>query len=350
MVREIVVGGDELGMSAHAGDPGVQAQAGPGEIRPADGEGRPEALQRHPALSHLFGQKKLLDRLQRLADGCAAAGRPMPPILLVGPSGGGKTEVARAVSGLLGVESRYLNSNKSVSLTGLLDMLAGMQPLDVAIFDEVDKLRNDCQVAMLSILENRPVNRPPQTGRHREPERAVDLPPLSFVATTTRPGKMLCDLLNRFMVLEVEPYGSGDLAAMCLRVAESEGKVLEQDGAELLSGSCFGVPREVRKRTQELCITCEKQMMTRADVVAFLHERGIHHEGWTALHYKLLGLIKGGASKARIYSQAGLDPVLVESYEAQLVKAGLIEIQPAHGRVLTANGRITLMLLKHLFR
>lgn len=350
MVREIVIGGEDVGMGL-VGEERLPMEI-VGEAPGAAACGLvPAAATRHPAFDRIVGQEKLVDRLQRLAEGCGASGRPLPPILLIGPSGGGKTELAQSVGDLMGVSTSYVNCNRGLTMPTLLDVLERMRPMDSGTLDEVDMLSKETQVGLLSILEGRPVRRPARTGRHPEPERMVHLPPLSFVATTTRPGKMLPDLLNRFLVLELEPYSSDDLAEIALRVASAEGKILDIDAAELLAGSCFGIPREVRKRTEELCLTSDTLEIARAEVVRFLFSRGIHSGGWSAIHHRLLDLIgEAGASRARIYSQAGLDAVLVEVYETQLIRAGLVEILKAHGRMLTTEGRIMRMLLGRMFR
>lgn len=305
---------------------------------------------RHPAFDGILGQGKLVDRLRELAEGCNAGGRVMPPILLVGPSGGGKTQLAHAVASLLGVGHTYSNCSAIQNLTSMIDLHERMSPFDVSILDEIDQCKKDIQTALLSILDGRPVRRPARTGRHPEPERLVEMPPLTFIAATTRPGKMMQDLLNRFLVFELESYKASELAEIAMLVARSEGKSIDDEAATLIAGSCHGSPREVKKRVAELCLTAATSHIAKSEVDRFLVQRGIHPEGWTATHFKILGLIgECGSSKARVYTQAGLDPVLVENLEAQLVMAGLVAIEKAHGRTLTPAGRTAFLELSRMF-
>lgn len=350
MVRDIVLGGDEVGMGpAVAGE--NQASPASSSVPAAVGDDpHTQPVPRHPAFDGIVGQAKLIERLQQLAGGCSGSGRPLPPILLVGPSGTGKTQVAQAVAELMGVDRGYLNCNSTVTLTALIDILERMRPHDVMIFDEVDKLRKEVQVALLSVLEGRQVRRPARNGRHPEAERPVSLPHVSYISTSTRPGKMMGDLLSRFTDFHLEEYRPNELAEISRRIAVAEGKMLQDDAAVLLSGSCFGIPRDVMKRTQELCLTSPSLEIDEAMVRRFLFDRGIHSGGWSATHYKLLSLVGiNGAPKSRIYNMAGIDANLVESYEAQLIKAGLVEVQMAHGRSLTTDGLLVLRQLRRIF-
>ena len=350
MVKEIVFGGHDVGMGAvdlgeHFAQPPMDTVAMAQET-----ESQTEIAPRHPAFDGIIGQGKLVQRIQQLANGCGATGRVLPPILLIGPSGTGKTEVAQSVGELMGVNVAYINCNSSLKLTALLDLLERMRPHDVAILDEVDKLRKEVQVALRSILEGRQVSRPARIGRRPEVEHPVNLPHVSYIGTTTRPGKMMTDLLNRFTDFQLEDYRPKELAEIAKRVAVSEGKMLEDEAAELLSGSCFGIPRDVKKRAQELCLTTTNGDIDALEVKKFLSDRGIHPDGWSAAHYRLLGLIgTEGAPKARIYNQAGIDAVLVEVYESQLIRAGLIEVQMAYGRMMTDNGLIIYGQLMRIF-
>lgn len=328
----------------------AEASMVPVETTAASAGGSVPAATRHPAFDGILGQGKLVDRLRELAEGCNAGGRVIPPILLVGPSGGGKTQLAHAVAVLLGVGHIYSNCSAFTNLTSMLDLHERLSPYDVSILDEIDKSKKDIQTAFLSILDGRPVRRPARTGRHPEPERLVEMPPLTFVAATTRPGKMMQDLLNRFLVFELESYKAGELAEIAMLVARSEGISLADEAASLIAGSCHGSPREVKKRVGELCLTSGISHISKSEVDRFLCQRGIHSEGWTATHFKILGLIgESGSSKARVYTQAGLDPVLVENFEAQLVRAGLVAIEKGHGRTLTSTGRAAFLELSQMF-
>ena len=81
------------------------------------------------------------------------------------------------------------------------------------------------------------------------------------------------DLYNRFLVLDVDPYSASEMAEIAARVAESHGKTLELEGAMLLAGTCFGTPREVAKRTRELCLVERGFSLGRAEVrEAAVHE------------------------------------------------------------------------------
>lgn len=333
-MREIVIGGGDLGLGPVSEQGELIGSALPLPTSPP--------RMTHPAFEGIVGQVRLLERLERLAEGCAEQGTPLPPILLMGASGGGKTQIGHSIGRLVGARTCYTNCNRSLKLEGLLDILESAGPLDVAILDEVDKLGNDCQVALLSIVEGRQVRKPPSRGRHHLVDTVATVPPLSFVATTTRPGKMMPDLYNRFLVLDVDPYSASEMAEIATRVAESHGKTLELEGAMLLAGTCFGTPREVAKRTRELCLVERGFSLGRAEVREYLSSRGIHADGWVSFHHRILRLIgREGVSQARLESLTGLDKEVVKVYESQLVHAGLVAIE-RRGRSLTPAGILVL--------
>ena len=128
--------------------------------------------------SHVLGQDAVITRvanaLKRAKTGVAHPSRPLASFLFLGPSGVGKTELAKAVaqqffssskhlirldmseysegftmSKLIGAPAGYIGYKESANLTDRVKQ----KPYTVVLFDEIEKAHRDVQNLLLQILE-----------------------------------------------------------------------------------------------------------------------------------------------------------------------------------------------------
>ena len=124
----------------------------------------------------IFGQdsalKSLVTSIKRSRAGLSTLGNPVGSFLFTGPTGVGKTEVARQVSAILGVEfirfdmSEYMEKHAVARLIGappgyigfeqggLLTDSVRKHPYSVLLFDEIEKAHYDLHNILLQVLDH----------------------------------------------------------------------------------------------------------------------------------------------------------------------------------------------------
>jgi len=144
----------------------------------------------------------------------------LPPILLLGPPGVGKTEFVRALSLLLdmplciqsmaeatagfvltGSHGTWAESGPGIVIRHIADCPQGKAPL--ILLDEFDKASGDryhrCDTALLGLLE-------PTTARAFRDENlsiCMDARPLSFLLTANRIGDIRPEVLSRVRIIKI---------------------------------------------------------------------------------------------------------------------------------------------------
>jgi len=140
-------------------------------------------------------------------------------ILFSGPSGCGKTTLARILASELGCKDQDITelnmSHKDLrGIDGANDITStlGFRSLSgnvrVIILDEVDQMTPDAQKLMKKPLEDSPEH-------------------VWFFLCTTKPEKIIRDIITRSTQMEVEKIDRRKLAGYLRTIAEKEGKVLQ---------------------------------------------------------------------------------------------------------------------------
>lgn len=211
------------------------------EVPPATKTHRPVRL------SAIIGQRRLTDRLSTHVRAALARGEQPGHILLDGPSGYGKTTLAKAISTELeacagrSVSLRECVGDSVPNTRALAVQLAQLQPGDVLFVDECHMLPRGVQVALLRALEDRELFLP-ATCR----DAAVRLPlvPFTLVCATTDSGKLSAALRGRFGFRgHLEAYEADDLALLLLEHAERASVSVDVDAAQRIAAAARFCPR-----------------------------------------------------------------------------------------------------------
>src|SRR5437868_5382406 len=104
-----------------------------------------------PTFHGFVGQRKAVDRLRRQLDGARAFGEPCPPIGLIGPSGVGKTELARAIAAYQGTTLILAHGQDAPAdvAAKLLAAKAG----DVVLVDEAHNAKPNLQEMLYQVID-----------------------------------------------------------------------------------------------------------------------------------------------------------------------------------------------------
>lgn len=321
-----------------------EAEAGPGVSQ--SGIGIPA---RNPAFGQIIGQERAKVRLEALVNGSQLANAVFPSLLLLGPSGHGKTELCKATALAMGAGHVIIRCSKDLTISDLIRNLQDLRPFDVVILDEIHSLKTSVQVFLLAVLDGGPIQNPEASG---DPEsRVLTLPPLSFLATTTRCAGIYSDLRNRFSRLELEPYSLDEMAQMAEAFCRGRAVQIQRDAAIYLAGAAFGTPRNINLFLSELVLVNSNRFaISMDDCKKFLLERGLHGDGWDASHHKYLASLRlRSLSRSVLLSVLKVDDGTLEDMEACLLQSELIIIEKPNGRTLTHKGHRLLAELETMF-
>src|SRR4051812_10035455 len=213
-------------------------------ITPTPTNGRSANTLRPDSLHGMVGQAKLRRLLIRLTDAANARRMPLDHMLLVGPSGYGKTTIANAVANALGV--RVWQIEAPVSHDTLTSLRTAMDDRDVLFVDEIhqqgimDRRSRDSSTqpeVLFSVMEDRTL----VTG-----SGVLPFPAITVIGATTDEGRLPDAFVNRFPLHpEFSPYTVDDLADMAVLNARAYALPIEAEAAERFAFASRGTPRIV---------------------------------------------------------------------------------------------------------
>lgn len=323
-------------------------KGGPGHL---NAEVVPSGLPaRNPAFDLIIGQERAKGRLDSLVVGATSANTVFVPMLLLGPSGHGKTKFCKATAKAMGSNSVLIRCNKDLTISDLIRYLQPLRPYDVVILDEIHALKTAVQIFLLAVLDGGRIQNPDATSDPNS--QFLEFAPLCFLATTTRCDAIYSDLRNRLASLELEPYSLDDMASMAVEYCRNKGFHIDPDAALILARVSFGTPRKISQLLAELTLVNRNRFaISKSDCDRFLLELGLHPDGWDAAHHKYLAYLKErNLSRNNLIRLLKVDDGTFEELEASLVQAGLVIIEKSNGRMLTHKGRIVLVELELAFK
>ena len=209
------------------------------------------ALKYRPkTLDEVVGNRQVVEVLRKqLSD---ESSQPLShSILLHGPTGCGKTTLARIISRELGVQDDDMKEIDSADFRGI-DTIREIRkqcqykplnsPYRVWILDEVHQLTKDAQSALLKTLEDTP--------KH-----------VYFILCTTDPQKLLPTIRGRCSQFQVQPLTDKEMKRLLFRVVKAEGESLSKEVYEQIIQDSMGHPRNALQiLAQVLSVEPEKRL------------------------------------------------------------------------------------------
>lgn len=197
---------------------------------------------RPATLAEMVGQDKLKPLLRRIIDVAKVSGDPLDHLLMVGPSGTGKTTTAQIVAHELG--RRVFQISAPVSLETFEQLREIMHDGEVLIVDEIhlqvagDRrgVTQSCDPeTYFAIMEDHQLHT--STG-------VLPFPAITIIGCTTDSGLLPEPFLNRFPLQPtLEPYSNSDMARIVKANAEALGLDLDDGVSAILGNATRGIPR-----------------------------------------------------------------------------------------------------------
>jgi Holliday junction DNA helicase RuvB len=294
-----------------------------------------------PRFRDFIGQKQRVDFVRRQLAGAQVSNEPFPHSLFRGPSGVGKSLLARALAAEMGTDTIEAMGYDDRSVLG--EKLGRLRNHDILLVDEAHRLGYSEQELLNEAIDDNSIPAPapgPADGR-------VALPPWTLVLATDQPGRLL-DALFKRVVLEVQlDYYPLDELKEIVAAMAGQPKInilLTAQAAKLVARVSGGLPRQAKQHLQMLrnfYPDAESREIGVAEVRGYLDARGFDEEGLSPSECRYLEVLArlGASSLESIALALGCDQRFVRrEIESPLVRRGLVRIASS-GRQLTAAGR-----------
>lgn len=278
------------------------------------------------AFKGFVGNKSAIETLLLQINGTRVRGDSFRPILLVGQSGCGKTELATRIAKLIG---RTVYSLVGSALKTAEDVDALIDKVDkcsVIFVDETHSVGDAAVARMLTLLNN-------STDKD-----------LCFIFATNLSSHLPDAFSNRCLQIRLKQYNLDELAQICIQTARERDVRLADDVAKYIASRCHGIARYAVNYTRDIIVE-EAATVNRSITVdnarSLFQRRGIDEFGLSKEHRNYLRAL----AERRVASSASMTFALAENSVAEieqviepiLIKQGLINIT-GKGRMLTEKG------------
>ncbi len=301
-----------------------------------------------PTFEGFVGQRRVVSVLKRLTDDSIAHVRPVPPLLLVAPSGFGKSALVRAAAARLAASKSDEPSNLHVvqgaprTAERIRDVLFRANVADVLFIDEVHSCDAVAQELLFAALDR---NATPDLDANDRLDWShfVPVAPISYIAATDRPGLLKRALAARLTRLELTEYTTRELRTIAQRAAESAGFSLTAQAAGVIARH-HHTPRGVRHLVELTHRLVDSPHVTANRARRVLRQLGVDEHG-TSPHERMFLRALADAPNGQLSASAleralSLDPKHVrDAIEAPLVRRGMVTINANRIRQITTVGR-----------
>lgn len=174
---------------------------------------------RPQTLSEIVGQNDAKKMLSVLINSFHNTGKPLGHMLMLGPSGVGKTTLSSVLSHELGRDMFYRMAPKINKIEDLYDVFNHIEEGDIFFIDEIHALNSKVQEMLYEVMEDFQFRRKTESGKYSTIKESI--PKFTLIGATTHPGKLNMPLRGRFkMNLFLEFYSVRELATLIINAAK----------------------------------------------------------------------------------------------------------------------------------
>lgn len=329
----------------HAATTPENAQERPQPIR--TGQRTHNAL-RPSTFDEVVGQDAAVSMMRKVTDASSRRAEPLDHVLLVGPSGTGKSTFSHVIANELGVD--VYESEAPISAETLLALREVMQDGDIlrieeihqqAIMERRGKSGSTQPEVLYAVLEDRVIT----SG-----SEILAFPAITVIGTTTDEGMLPEPFLNRFPIRpHLEPYDVTDIGVMAIWNAEKLDRRITIEAADMFAHASRGVPRQVNNYVKNAALLCD-DLIDEDVAEEVLHVlNGVTEDGLTRDMQNMLTflLMKGQRVKAdgEVVYQASVNTIATGIGKSRDSKAIALRVEPyliEQGFVQVGHGGRTL--------
>jgi holliday junction DNA helicase RuvB len=295
------------------------------------------------SLSHLIGQRSVIDQVTVAIDAAFADGKRLDHALLVGPPGVGKSALANVLAAEMATDLHEVLGQSVSSPADLNALLLGAKPKDVIHIDEAHEMGKEFQTALYLALDKQKVFLN-GGGKGRSPQ-SIPVADFTLLLSTTDEYCLLQPLRDRMkLTLRFEFYSSEELGQVVLQRCRAHRWEVDERLFPAIAQRSRGTPRLALRLLQSCRRVCRAEG---AETITVEHlERACSLEQVDALglgvtEQSYLRLLIDGPTRLNVLaSSLGLPSRTVSQVaEPFLIRAGLITKDDQGRRQLTALGR-----------
>jgi len=309
-------------------------------------------MPRKPPKFHDFvGHTEIVRILKRQQQGAIARKEPFPHTLFMGPSGVGKTLLARSLATESGTEMFLAHGYESQP--SLSRKLVRMKINDFLFIDEAHNLKPLVQEILYQAIDEWSIPRLKDESKKEEQEEdqidedseRTEIEPCTIILATDQPGSFLNALKKRMVLtLYVSIYPVEELKEIIDLLAERKDLLFSAQAANMIAKVSDGLPRKAKQHLELIRFhfpKVEERQIGKEEVQKYLKVFGIDRHGFGKPERQYLREL-GKLTQASLEMMAlllGCDqPHVKAQIEALLIKKGFICITKS-GRMLTEEGR-----------
>ncbi len=334
-------------------DAPVQAAATSSALTPVTTEDRSGNELRPTTFNDIVGQERTKRLLRRMVSVCQQRGTPMDHVLLVGPSGTGKTTFAHVIAHEL--DKRVFQLEAPISHDTLIELATTMEVGDILFLDEIHQQavgdrrgrQSSTQPEVLfSVMEDRTL----PTGHG-----VMQFPHITIMGATTDEGALPDAFINRFPVRPaLQRYAVEEMKVIAESNAQALGMYLEEDACELFATASRGVPREVNNFLRNSKMLSEFRITRELALEVVVELNGMTTDGLTRDMAAMLSFLYQKCRRVRagdgaVTYQASVASIATGIGKSRDVKAIQLRVEPhlimsgfvqvtGQGRMLTDAG------------
>jgi holliday junction DNA helicase RuvB len=259
-------------------------------------------------LEKFIGQKAVVDQVKVALEASWNDATPFPHLLMAGPPGVGKTQLAKVIAAEMGGSLHEVLANTLQSAADLNAVLLRARDREVVFIDEADELpAQPFQTLLYRALEEGKLFLGGQKAG------SIPLQNFTLLAATNHESSLVAPLRERFkIVLRFDYYEAADLTTIVSHRARSLGWSCEPAVFTKLAALGRGVPR----RAIQLLESCRRVARSRGeDTITLDHcTKTCQLEGLCSVY----GLDPTERTYLRLLHEAGGTPVRVGTLSARL--------------------------------
>ena len=303
---------------------------------------------RPKSFNDYYGQNQIVNELKVYIYSAKKQKTCLDHILLIGPSGMGKTSLSYIIANEMNTKIRVINAPMIVTIQDLIEVLATIKENEIFFIDEIHRLDKKIEEILYSVMDDFLIN---LTYKSEEKTKVVSIkiPKFTLIGATTLEGQLSVPLRDRFVIkFHFEPYSLSELNQILLNNSKKFNITFENENASLFFAKRVkNNPRILNNLLKRLCDFClykDKNTANLNFLEEFFKFIQIDDFGLTLFDRKIL---------KTLYEVFQSDPVSLESlasvlnenvinikenYEPYLVTIGLIA-RTRRGRMLTKKGQ-----------
>lgn len=288
-----------------------------------------------------IGQKNVINKIKIMVKASKIKNQPLEHILLVGPSGMGKTTIAQNIAKELKCNLHVIQGSSINKISDVITILTNLKPFDIIFFDEIHVVNSDILEVLYTALEGKYINIIVGKDFNNKVIK-IKLPDFTFIAATDKVGYLTKPLVSRINnLLQLEPYNIYDSQNLIRLTFQKYGWLLNDKTVVAISSYCQLVPRLIINLVKQLynyCLVTNTNINeTRIDRIMIFLDINLY--GLNSLQVRYLKIIANNYFSLETIAMLLNEEIKnIEFFcEPLLLSLGLI-IKSSKGRKLTVKG------------